>query len=178
MGAAGTALDIFIAYKFIQLLVVPFDKTDAYKLGIIDERGQILKKRKTLKTPEEKKAYPSVFYTLVWKMKRVLEKLPFGKTKLASIATAIYFLKEHSMKMGCSPDTIENAILNHLEDLDMDGLEESFQFPTVLEDGEYILEGKRVVISEYMEPVDIILGVPIFKINERVFTHEDLQPIH
>ena len=81
MGAAGTALDIFIAYKFIQLLVVPFDKTDAYKLGIIDEKGQILKKRKTLKTSEEKKAYPSVFYTLVWKMKRVLEKLPFGKTK-------------------------------------------------------------------------------------------------
>ena len=163
MGLAGTALDIFIAYKFIQLLVVPFDKTDAYKLGIIDE---------------EKKAYPSVFYTLVWKMKKVLEKLPFGKTKLASIATAIYFLKEHTMKMGCSPDTIENALLNHLEDLNLEGLEESFQFPTVLEDGEYILDGKRVVISEYMEPVDIILGVPIFKIKERVFTHEDLQPIH
>ena len=31
MGLAGTALDIFIAYKFIQLLVVPFDKTDAYE---------------------------------------------------------------------------------------------------------------------------------------------------
>ncbi len=78
MGLAGTALDIFIAYKFIQLLVVPFDKTEAYKLGIINKNGDILKKRSQLTTSEEKKAYPSVFYTMVWKIKKLLEKLPFG----------------------------------------------------------------------------------------------------
>ena len=55
MGLAGKALDIYIAYKFIQLLVVPFDQTDAYKLGIIVGEGKILRKRKDLQTQEEKK---------------------------------------------------------------------------------------------------------------------------
>jgi len=39
-----SALDIFVAYKFIKILTTPFDKTDAYKLGLIDEKGKILKK--------------------------------------------------------------------------------------------------------------------------------------
>ena len=47
----------FVAYKFIKILSQPFKETDAYKLGIIDERCKILKKFKTLKGTEEKKAY-------------------------------------------------------------------------------------------------------------------------
>ena len=41
-----SALDIFVAYKFIKILTTPFKKTDAYKLGIIDDEGKVLKKRK------------------------------------------------------------------------------------------------------------------------------------
>ena len=35
----GRAIDLFVTYRFIKLLVTPFEKTDAYKLGIIDENG-------------------------------------------------------------------------------------------------------------------------------------------
>ena len=35
----GTAIDLFVTYRFIKLLVTPFNKTDAYKLGIIDDKG-------------------------------------------------------------------------------------------------------------------------------------------
>ena len=42
----GGILDAFVAYKFVKLLSTPFDKTDAYKLGIIDEKGKILIQRK------------------------------------------------------------------------------------------------------------------------------------
>ena len=48
-------VDAFIAYKFIKILVTPFEETDAYKLGIIDANGKVLKKRKDLKRSEEKK---------------------------------------------------------------------------------------------------------------------------
>ena len=40
--------DAFVAYKFVKLLSTPFDKTDAYERGIIDAKGNILKKRKDL----------------------------------------------------------------------------------------------------------------------------------
>ena len=35
----GRAIDLFVTYRFIKLLVTPFEKTDAYRLGIIDENG-------------------------------------------------------------------------------------------------------------------------------------------
>ena len=35
----GRAIDLFVTYRFIKLLVTPFEKTEAYKLGIIDKDG-------------------------------------------------------------------------------------------------------------------------------------------
>ena len=36
----GRAIDLFVTYRFIKLLVTPFDKTEAFKLGIIDKDGK------------------------------------------------------------------------------------------------------------------------------------------
>ena len=36
-------IDAFVAYQFIKLLSTPWDETDAFKLGIIDASGKILK---------------------------------------------------------------------------------------------------------------------------------------
>ena len=41
---ASTAIDAFITFRFLKLLVTPFNKTEAFKFGIIDERGKVLKK--------------------------------------------------------------------------------------------------------------------------------------
>ena len=89
----------FVAYKFIKILSQPFKETDAYKLGIIDERGKILKKFKTLKGTEEKKAY-TIFHRLIWNLKKTLEKIPIFKSRLASFAAALYLIKEHSDPEG------------------------------------------------------------------------------
>ena len=35
----GRAIDLFVTYRFIKLLVTPFEKTDAYKLAVIDKNG-------------------------------------------------------------------------------------------------------------------------------------------
>ena len=35
----GRAIDLFVTYRFLKLLTTPFEKTDAFKLGIIDENG-------------------------------------------------------------------------------------------------------------------------------------------
>ena len=39
----GRAVDLFVTYRFLKLLTTPFKKTDAYKLGIIDEKGNRMK---------------------------------------------------------------------------------------------------------------------------------------
>ena len=85
--------NLYFAYKFLRILVSDWDKLDAYKLGIIDERGRSLKKARQLRTAEERNAY-TVFDRLAFNIKRVVEKLPFGKTKLASWASALYLIKE------------------------------------------------------------------------------------
>ena len=35
----GRAVDLFVTYRFIKLLVTPFEKTEAFQLGIIDKDG-------------------------------------------------------------------------------------------------------------------------------------------
>jgi len=35
----GRAIDLFVTYRFIKLLVTPFDNMPAFKLGIIDADG-------------------------------------------------------------------------------------------------------------------------------------------
>ena len=39
-------IDALIAYRIVKLLVTPFNKTQAYKLGIIDDKGKVLIKSK------------------------------------------------------------------------------------------------------------------------------------
>ena len=86
-------VDFFVAYKFIKILTQDFKDTDAFKLGIIDKNGKILKKRKQLKTGEEKKAY-TIIHTLVWNLKKLMMKVPGLKSKLGGYATALFLLKE------------------------------------------------------------------------------------
>ena len=38
------AIDLFVTYRFLKLLVTPWKKQEAYKLGIIDTKGKLLKK--------------------------------------------------------------------------------------------------------------------------------------
>ena len=39
-------VDLFLVYQFIRRLATPFNKWKAYELGIIDDEGKVLIKRK------------------------------------------------------------------------------------------------------------------------------------
>lgn len=106
-------VNAFVIFQFLKTLVKPFKDTDAYKLGIIDDKGNYLKKQKDLRTSEEKKA-SNIFTRLVWNIKKILEKIPFGKTRLASLATALYLIREEAEKMGADGDLIEEAFAEYL----------------------------------------------------------------
>src|SRR6056300_229802 len=84
------AVDLYIIYQLLKRLTTPFDETDAYELGLIDERGKLIKKPQT---PEEKDAYDLVD-RFVFNIKRLIEKVPGGKSRLGSYAAALLLIKE------------------------------------------------------------------------------------
>lgn len=87
------AADAVYTFRFIRILTKKWVDMEAYDLGIIDENGKALKKSRELKTQEEKNAY-TTFHRLVFNIKRIIQKLPFGKSTLASYAAALFLLKE------------------------------------------------------------------------------------
>lgn len=86
-------MNLFLIYQFLKRLVKPFKDWDAYELGIIDEKGNILKSRKDLRTQKEKNAF-GAYDLIILNMKKLLEKVPGGKSPIASYAAALYLLKE------------------------------------------------------------------------------------
>lgn len=111
----GKLVNMFVIYQFIKTLVTPFNKTEAYKLGIIDDKGNYLKKQKDLETMAEKKA-SNIFTRLVWNIKKLLAKVPGGGSKLGSFAAALYLIREEAEKVGADGDVIQEAMIQFLEE--------------------------------------------------------------
>ena len=106
------AVDAFIAYKFIKILSTPWDETEAYKLGIIDDKGKVLRKRKDLKGTGEKKAY-TIFHQIGWNLKRILDKVPGTKARFGSFAAALFLLKEEAKGKYSDWNLVEQHIMDY-----------------------------------------------------------------
>jgi len=107
-------VDLFLVYQFIRRLATPFNKWDAFKQGIIDDKGAVLIKKKD-RDATQKKAF-GVFDVMVTNIKKLLAKVPGGGSKLASYAAALFLIKEYNAFS-------DESILN--EDLTDEQLEES-----------------------------------------------------
>lgn len=89
--AISIATDAIYTYRFLKLLVTPFDKTKAYELGLVDENGKRTDKK--VSSSEERAAY-NLFHRLVFNIKKVLALAPGGSSRIASYAAALFLLKE------------------------------------------------------------------------------------
>ena len=200
----GRAIDLFVTYRFIKLLVTPFEKTDAYRLGIIDADGKRIlepgttNKPTTLRTVEEKSAY-TVLHKLVFNIKKLFGKVPGLRTKLGTYAAALFLLKDTFKESVDDPDIFEKEFMKYLKEegyeIDNSISEEVIGFGEVLPKGEYKLandilnneeeelsakKGDKVVAYDDEAPIDTILGVDIFpvihlKTQEKIYVGlEDL----
>ena len=116
---ASPAIDAFITFRFLKLLVTPFNKTEAFRLGIIDQRGKVLRKYKTLERTEERQAY-TILHRLVFNVKKLIEKVPGGKSRLASYAAALFLIKEHVREYQDSDgQLLEKELYKYLKDNDL-----------------------------------------------------------
>lgn len=87
-------VDLFLVYQFIRRLATPFNKWKAYELGIIDDEGKVLIKRKDFTQKAQRKAW-GVYDIMIANIKKLLGKVPGGKTRLASYAAALFLIKEY-----------------------------------------------------------------------------------
>ena len=118
-----STIDNLLAFRILYMLVTPFDKTDAYKFGIIDKDGNPLKKSKDLKTSEEKDSYNNLT-RLVFSLKRLLAKVPGGKSQLASIVAAYWLIKESHNKRTVIREEELMSMIDLLEDKKLTLVEE------------------------------------------------------
>jgi len=112
-GGASRGVDIYIVYKFIKFLAKPWTDWEAYELGIIDDEGRLLKKNR--KTKDEKNNY-TLFHRLIRNLKRLLEKIPGGKSKLGKATAAYFLLREEIINMGASKEQINAAFTKYLKE--------------------------------------------------------------
>jgi hypothetical protein len=100
----GRVIDSLIVFRILKMLTTPFEKQQAYKFGFIDKRGNRIKKIKNEDGLEvdnnpvtaKEKASLTPLHRLVFNLKKLIEKVPFGKTAFASYAVALLLLKEET----------------------------------------------------------------------------------
>jgi len=108
----GRFIDSVIALRILRLLTTPFDQTDAYALGIIDAKGKELKRMSQINTVKERDAY-TMLHRMVFRLKRIIEKVPIENKKLSSFAAALALVKEQ-VDLKKEPINLEEMYLTKL----------------------------------------------------------------
>ena len=90
-------VDMFLTYQFLKRINTPFEQWDAYKLGIIDKNGKVLKKKKQLKTPQQRAAW-GYFDIVTTNIKKLMAKVPGGQSQVGTLAASYLLMKESEEK--------------------------------------------------------------------------------
>ena len=184
----GRAIDLFVTYRFLKLLTTPFEKQEAFKLGIIDKNGNRIRQPKSTKpavelaTSELRNSY-TILHKLVFNIKKLFNKVPGLRTKVGTYAAALFLLKDTFKESVDDPDMFEKEFMKYLkeEGIEMDNSisEEVIGFGEILPKGNYVLKqdilnkqeeelsakkGDKVIAYEDESPVDTVLGVEIFPV--------------
>lgn len=110
-------VDNLIAFRILQKLVRPFKDTDAYRLGIIDDKGKNLVKSNTFTTSDQRDAY-TYLDRLVFNVKKLINRLPGGESKMKNLVAALWLIKEYYEKNDRSTSLMAERYTRILEKLD------------------------------------------------------------
>ena len=152
------AIDLVITYRVVKLLVTPFEKQDAFKYGIIDKDGKVLRKYKTLKTTAEKKSY-TILHRFVFNLKRILGKVGLGG-RLGTFAVALATLLREDKNYVEHKSLIESAVVTYLKDTEqfIDLLKEEGNVP------DYI-------VNE--EPAYTCFGIDVYEKDGQLYSEKE-----
>jgi len=176
----GRIIDALIAYRVLKLLVTPFNRSKAFKLGIIDDKGKVLIKSKDLPNSGPKREAYTLLIRFVFNLKKLLGKVGIRGPLGTSAAAALAFFKEEN---GQNLE-VEKTVYKHLRENGFEfQVDENYGEP--FEPGTYRvnrditdLEGDVVInINEeiiFEGSTDTIMGYDVFKYRDVYLTTEDL----
>ena len=169
---AQRAIDTVIVFRVLKLLTTPWKEQAAFEHGLIDEKGKRTKKKP--KSSKEKDAY-TFLHRLIFNLKRIMEMIPFGKTRIASYAAALFLVKEHAGLTGTKLDKEIFKFLKESGQLEDELLEEFVPINKLENERTYTLT-RRMIIDEDMDaergdtiinsgakPAGKVYGVSVFK---------------
>ena len=148
---ASRAVDMLITYRVVKLLVTSWEKQEAFKRGIIDKKGNVLRPNKTLKTTKDKKAY-TYLHRFVFNMKRLFQKVGLG-SKFGSFFGAMAMVLREDNRLMTHKDAIEAGVVSYLK--------ETNQYDNMLNE-------VRDIPDIEDEPVMTCLGVGIYEQNNKL----------
>ena len=168
---AMNVVDTVIVFRILKMMTRKWEEMDAYKFGLIDDNGKRIKSKKP-KTSEEKSSF-TLLHRLVFNLKRVLELLPFGRTRLASYAASLALLKEH---FNIDGESLERHFYQYLKenDLVLDLLEGHDNMNNLQKGKQYELRqsvwneedniGYRGDQVQVLGKTDNVMGVDIYRV--------------
>ena len=148
---ASRAIDMLITYRVVKLLVMPWEKQEAFKQGIIDKKGKVLRPNKTLKLSKDRKAY-TYLHRFVFNMKRLFQKVGLG-SRFGSFFAAMTMILKEDKQLMIHKDAIEAGVVSYLK--------ETNQYETMLNE-------VRDIPDIEDEPVMTCLGVGIYEQNNKL----------
>ena len=155
---ANRAVDLIITYRVIKLLITPFIRQEAYKYGIIDDKGKVLRKFRTLQKPEEKKAY-TLLHRFVFNLKRILQKVGLGG-RLGSFAVALGLLIKEDKSYEPYKQIIESAIVTYLKETD--------QYNNLLNE-----EGEVPTFEPEQDVFCNCFGIDVYELEDRLVSEKE-----
>ena len=170
---AQRAIDTVIVFRVLKLLTTKWIDHEAFKFGLIDEKGKRIKSEK-VNTPERKNAY-TFLHRLVFNLKRLIEFLPGGKSRLGSYAAALFLIKEHC---GITGTKLDKEVFKYLQESGLleEGLMENFVPMNKVQNERTYTLIRPIIIDEDMDAergdtiihagaksVSTIYGVKLFK---------------
>lgn len=162
----------YIKHKFHELMNTEWQEMPAYRCGIIDENGKILKTRDLLETVEEKSAYPSPFYALCWNARNLMEHSDSPKA-IGHLISTLYKLREFCKELN--ENEFKEMLTKEMESRGINAtvICEQPKYDAI-EPGTYKIRGKSVTVESTLLPVDEYFGHPIYRIGKLVFTIEEI----
>ena len=135
-------VDALITYRILRLLTTPFDQQDAFRLGLIDRHGNRLKRENEINTTEEQEAF-SLLHRMVFRLKRIIEKIPLENKNFLSFATAVALVRE---QIEYDDDVLEEVFYMTQERQDVKDLAEELE------------AGKISSFKQFMEEMGVAGG--------------------
>ena len=156
---ASRAVDLLITYRIMKLLVTPFDKQEAFKYGIIDKQGKVLKPWRTISKTAEKQSY-TILHRFVFNLKRILQKVGLGG-KLGTFAVALATLIRENKEFEQHQKLIESTVIKYLKEQKL--------YEELLQEEGHIVGNKQIT----EQPINTCFGIDLYQIENNLVEEKE-----